>query len=395
MPDVYSEYHIALLIAKYIAENLSEDESKQLEDWKLASEGNSLLFDRLTNPKNFQELQLMSAQYDVNQAWAEMEKKINETKKFRIRKWMYYAAAAVILPLLFFYFYKNYFDTSVVREGDPLMAEMIKAGRGKATLVLDNGSEINLDDEETFLLEEKGSIIKKESSVLNYESKGNTEELTYNQINVPKGREFAVVLSDGSKVYLNAMSSLRYPVDFLSDSRTVELTGEAYFEVKKSDKIFAVMTQDTKIEVLGTSFNVSSYPDDEVVKTTLVEGAVKIDLLGTEETEEIFLSPSQQITFDRNTKKIQLSTVDVHSYIAWKDGLFYFKDWKLQEIMRYLSRWYDFDVIYENENIKNFRFGGKFGRYEDIDSVLKLLVKTEKISVEIVGNTIILKEKKE
>jgi ferric-dicitrate binding protein FerR (iron transport regulator) len=188
------------------------------------------------------------------------------------------------------------------------------------------------------------------------------------------------------------MSSLRYPVNFLTDLRTVELTGEAYFEVKKSDKAFIVMTQDTRVEVLGTSFNVSSYADDNIVRTTLVEGLVKIDL--TNQDEEIILTPSQQISFNRNKKEVKVSMVDVNSYIAWKNGIFYFKDWKLCEILRYMSRWYDFDVVYENEKIGNYRFGGKFNRYEEIKPVLNLLEETGKITVEIDNHTIILKEKK-
>ncbi|MDR3218519.1 MAG: DUF4974 domain-containing protein [Dysgonamonadaceae bacterium] len=382
-------YIISVLIAKFITKNISVDELQDLESWKQESPENELLFKKLTASENFAQLHSMAQRYDKETAWKTLKKAIHPQPVFRLKTWYYYAAAAILLPLLLLFFFKGRADAPVSQVSKELQANRIIPGGNKATLMLDDGSLIDLEDEEAFQLEEKeGTKIKKDSLGLRYESDAENKKIVYNQINVPKGGEYTIVLSDGTRVYLNAMSSLRYPVNFLTGFRTVELTGEAYFEVKKSDKAFIVLTKDSKIEVLGTSFNVSTYPEDEIVRTTLVEGRVKIQLI--DENEEIVLNPSEQIAFDRNNKLFSVKKVDIASYIAWKEGLFYFKDWRLKDIMIYLSRWYDFDVEYANESIQLFRFGGKFNRYDELGPVLNLLEKTGKIKTEIKGKTIIL-----
>ncbi|MDR3341131.1 MAG: DUF4974 domain-containing protein [Candidatus Symbiothrix sp.] len=384
-------YAISVLIAKFIAKNSSVDELQDLESWKKESPENEILFNRLIQPENFAQLNLLAQHYDKDAAWKTVKNHIRPKPAFRLKPWYGYAAA-VLLPLLLLFFFKRHSDAPISPVSEKLQVNRITPGGNKATLMLDDGSLIDLEDKEAFQLEEKeGTKIKKDSLGLHYESNTGNQKIVYNQINVPKGGEYTIVLSDGTRVYLNAMSTLRYPVNFLTDFRTVELTGEAYFEVKKSDKAFIVLTKDSKIEVLGTSFNVSTYPEDEIVRTTLVEGRVKIHLTG--ENKEIELNPSEQIAFDRNNKLFSVQKVDVASYIAWKEGLFYFKDWRLKDIMVYLSRWYDFDVEYANESIQLLRFGGKFSRYEEFSPILNLLEQTGKIKTEIKGKTIILCEK--
>jgi ferric-dicitrate binding protein FerR (iron transport regulator) len=386
------KYTIAVLIAKYMANNISRNELHELESWRKESAENEALFEKLIQSDNFNQLNTMAQSYDRNKSWQALKNQIDPQPTFRLKSWYYYAAAAVLLPFLLLIFFKEYKIHSPNSAQENLQVAAITPGSNKATLILDDGSQIELNDKETFLLEEKeGTKIKKDSTGLNYESNTDSQEIIYNQIKVPRGGEYTVVLSDGSRVYLNAMSSLRYPVNFQADSRTVELTGEAYFEVKKSETAFVVSTKDAKIEVLGTSFNVSTYPEDEIVRTTLVEGRVKIQL--NEGGKEMVLNPSEQMAFNRVGKELSISKVDVNSYIAWKEGLFYFKDWQLKDIMSYLSRWYDFKVEYQNKNIQTLRFGGKFDRYGDLKSILNLFEQTGKISAKIEGNTIILKEK--
>jgi ferric-dicitrate binding protein FerR (iron transport regulator) len=382
-------YTIALLIAKYMANNINPDELLELKAWREESVENEALFQNLIKPDRFAQWNAMAQRYDRRKSWQVIKNNIHPKQTIRLKSWYYYAAAVILLPFLLLFFFKEHKINPANFPQENLQVAVITPGSQKATLILNDGSQVDLDDEQSFFLEEKeGTRIKKDSTGLNYESNKDSQEIIYNQIKVPRGGEYAVVLSDGSRVYLNALSSLRYPVNFQADSRIVELTGEAYFEVKKSDKPFIVSTQDSKIEVLGTAFNVSTYPEDEMVRTTLVEGRVKIQL--KENMQEIVLNPSEQMAFNRVGKELSVNKVDVNSYIAWKDGLFYFKDWQLKDIMTYLSRWYDFKVRYKNKNSQSLRFGGKFDRNGDLTLVLNLLEQTGKVKFEINDKTIII-----
>jgi ferric-dicitrate binding protein FerR (iron transport regulator) len=378
-------YTVALWIAKYLAKNIDEDTLQALETWKKRTPENERLYDRLIQPENFGQLTLLAQNYDRKSAWKKIKSRIHPKYSFRPNLWYSCVAAAVLLPLLLVLFVNQ--DNKILPETHQTS---IVHGSHKATLVLDDGSQVALDDEQTFIVGETAGVkIHKNATTLNYETTAASEKIVYNQINVPRGGEYTVILSDGSSVYLNAMSSLRYPVQFSADARTVELTGEAYFEVEKSDDAFVVLTQDSKIEVLGTAFNVSSYPDDNLVQTTLVEGSLKVSMTGHK--DEIILNPSEQITFDTKKKDFSIRKVDVNSFIAWKNGLFYFKDWQLKDLMNYLSRWYDFKVEYQNSEIQTRRFGGKFDRYGDLAPILNLLEQTGKVKIEIKGNTVIIK----
>ena len=209
-------------------------------------------------------------------------------------------------------------------------------------------------------------------------------EPVYNKVEIPRGGEYALVLSDGTKVHLNSMSSLRFPVAFTTGKREVELQGEAYFEVSKTGQPFIVNANGMQVEVLGTTFNISAYPDEEY-QTTLVNGSVKVS---AEKGESLILKPSQQATIALGSNSIQVRTVDTSFYTSWVKGKINFKDQRLEDIMKTLSRWYDMNVVYENEKLKNIRFGCNLNRYEEITPFVKLLEKTEEVHVKIEGNTI-------
>lgn len=206
----------------------------------------------------------------------------------------------------------------------------------------------------------------------------------YNKVEIPRGGEYALVLSDGTKVHLNSMSSLRFPVAFTADKREVELQGEAYFEVSKTGQPFIVNVNGMQVEVLGTTFNISAYPNEEY-QTTLVTGSVRVS---AEKGESLVLKPSQQATIVSGGNSIQVRTVDTSFYTSWVKGKINFKDQRLEDIMKILSRWYDMNVVYENEGLKNIRFGCNLNRYEEITPFVKLLEQTEEVHVKIEGNTI-------
>ena len=198
------------------------------------------------------------------------------------------------------------------------------------------------------------------------------------------GQRAQFVLPDGSKVWLNASTQLAYKSSLWSRERQVNLTGEAYFEVSKNGQPFIVNANGMQVEVLGTAFNISAYPNEEY-QTTLVNGSVKVS---AEKGESLILKPSQQATIALGSNSIQVRTVDTSFYTSWVKGKINFKDQRLEDIMKTLSRWYDMNVVYENEKLKNIRFGCNLNRYEEITPFVKLLEKTEEVHVKIEGNTI-------
>ena len=233
-----------------------------------------------------------------------------------------------------------------------------------------------------------GKQIQIDSTTLNYSAADGQvvlSALAYNKVEVPRGGEYTLVLNDGTKVHLNSMSSLRFPLAFEAGKREVELAGEAYFEVNKTGHPFIVSTQGMQIEVLGTTFNISAYPGEEY-QATLVSGSVKVD---TGEGQSLVLKPSQQASLIPGSGNIQVRTVDTAFYTSWVKGKINFKDQRLEDIMRILSRWYNIEVDYSDEALKNLRFGCYVNRYEEIAPFLELLEATENIHVKINGKTII------
>lgn len=211
-----------------------------------------------------------------------------------------------------------------------------------------------------------------------------SEKLAYNKVNVPRGGEYQLTLSDGSKVQLNSMSSIRFPVQFAQDCRLVELEGEAYFEVSKTGQSFIVQTKGMKIEVLGTTFNISAYANEEY-QTTLVSGSVKVQ---TENGSNRILKPSEQACITPGSNQINVRNVDTAFYTSWIHGKINFKDQRLDDIMKTLARWYDMDVVYENEATKELRFGCYVNRYNEITPLVKLLEQTGRVTVTVEGKTI-------
>ena len=206
-----------------------------------------------------------------------------------------------------------------------------------------------------------------------------------NTVTVPQGQRVHLTLSDGTKVWLNAKTKMEYPQSFkVSDQRIVKVDGEAYFEVSKTGQPFIVNVNGMQVEVLGTTFNISAYPNEEY-QTTLVNGSVRVS---AEKGESLILKPSQQATIALGSNSIQVRTVDTSFYTSWVKGKINFKDQRLEDIMKTLSRWYDMNVVYENEKLKNIRFGCNLNRYEEITPFVKLLEKTEEVHVKIEGNTI-------
>jgi transmembrane sensor len=252
-------------------------------------------------------------------------------------------------------------------------------GGNKAMLFLANGSKIILDSARSGKLTQQGgtNVIKIDSDRLAYSgSNENSTEILYNTLATPRGGQYQLTLPDGSRVWLNAASSIRYPTTFRGAERNVTITGEAYFEVTKNTKMpFVVNAGPTRTTVLGTHFNVKAYPDERSVSTTLLEGGIKISLAGDERIgDERILRPGQQAVLDEATRLLTVRDADTFQAIAWKNGLFDFDQTDIPAIMRQISRWYDVDVSYR-WNYDGVKFGGGISRQLNLSHVLRLLDK--------------------
>ncbi|MEN0053532.1 MAG: FecR family protein [Mucilaginibacter sp.] len=263
-------------------------------------------------------------------------------------------------------------------------------GGNKAYLTMANGSVITLNGLKNGVLAKQTGvqINKVKDGVLEYNKapgqNSGTSELAYNMMNTPRGGQYQLVLADGTKVWLNSASSLKYPTAFYGKERKVELSGEAYFEVAKNpSKPFTVSVNGMVVQVLGTHFNVMAYNDEKEIKTTLLEGAVKL----FNKDQQALLKPGQQGTFNQQQTAFNVKNVDVDDAVAWKNGFFAFNNEDIQTIMKRISRWYDVDVVF-SEKFKSKNFGGTVSRFNDVSQVLHSLELTGSVHFKTEGRRI-------
>ncbi|RVU00320.1 FecR family protein [Mucilaginibacter limnophilus] len=265
---------------------------------------------------------------------------------------------------------------------------LVKPGTNKATLTLADGTVIALDNSARGLITNHDGINVQQrvKGQLIYETAANTDDnaSVLNTISTPFGGQYQIILQDGTKVWLNAASSLKFPAVFNGNDRQVEITGEVYFEVAKNPaKPFRVKFNGNTITVLGTHFDVMAYPDEAGSKVTLVEGAV--NLANTTGTTQ--LKPGMQAMIQNHNSTITTHNVDVEEAIAWKKGYFLFNNENIQSIMRKISRWYNVDISYEG-NMRGKEFSGSVSRFKNVNEVLDMLELTESIRFKIEGRRI-------
>lgn len=383
---IKQDFHIANLIARYISGEITPEEEIYLEEWKKEEPAHAALFDKICNEQNYNRHEKEKESFDTVSGWQEIEKRINRSnRRERILNILRYAAI-IILPILVLSISIKH--TNPISGQQDYYAQPILPGEAKAILTLDNGQVIQLGKNVANLedgLDETN--IQADSAMLKYSQTNKlakSEKIAYNKVETPKGGEYLLVLSDGTKVHLNAMSKLRYPVNFGNGRREVELEGEGYFEVAKNGQPFIVNTGGMQIEVLGTVFDVSAYQDEEC-QATLISGSVKVK---TGINNSCILKPSQQASVTPGTTSIQVRTVDTAFYTSWINGKIYFKDRRLEDIMKTLSRWYDMEVCYADDKVKDILFGCNINRYDEIAPFVKLLEETKKVRTKINGKTI-------
>lgn len=309
----------------------------------------------------------------------------------RFARYRWAAAAAILLLIVssvFLLTNQKEKNTSVAKNTQRQLQQDRLPGGDRAVLTLADGSSIVLDSAGNGMLAQQGTteIIKKEDGQLLYNSQDNaTEEIAYNLLQTPRGGQYKITLPDGSKVWLNAASSLKYPVVFSGKERRVEITGEAYFEIAKDAlRPFKVQLNQMEVEVLGTHFNINSYTDEETVRTTLLEGRVKI----TTTSESNFLQPGQQAQLKPSGNMKIVNDVNLEETVAWKDGNFQFENSDIKSVMRQLARWYDVEVSYQGTINKHF-IGG-ISRNVKLSQVLSMLQQTGEVRFIIEGKKIIV-----
>lgn len=379
--------HISSLIFKQRISELSEVESKELNDWLEESDSNKNLFDKLKQGEFLEKSYSRYSSLETSNDWQQIENKLGKScsLRFLTKKIIGYAAIFTILisSAYLVYKYKPIKDIKVAKE-----SPIIAPGSNKAILTLADGQNIQLDKkalEITNVLEKKHIVL--DSNILSYK-KGNTlsgAQAEIHKITVPRGGEYQLVLSDGTKVWINSETELKYPKYFNSKERVVYLKGEAYFKVSKNkNKPFKVVTENSITKVLGTEFNVNNYTENEGVKTTLVEGSVMVTNRSTDKS--LKLKPSQQSEIAGNN--ITCKTVDVNKYVLWKEGKFYFDKKPLEYIVTQIERWYDIEVFFMDESIKNYMFTGVINKEYSANKIFEIIGKTTNVRFKIKNKTV-------
>ena len=378
---------IARLFAKKLADGLDEEEARRLEQWLAESPRHAAEWERLRQEVapggRSVELQREGARL-VERRWREFRQRVMGGRQ---RLWIQAIryAAIVLVPLAAAaYLWTMFHPAEPATEAET----PIVPGTFRAQLTLDDGRTVALDSTAFRSIGQlPEATVKVADRVLTYTRSDHAApaEVKYNTLEIPRGGEYALQLADGSRVWLNAETRLRYPVAFAGTERRVELTGEAYFEVSKdATRPFIVRANGVDVRVLGTSFNVAAYGAEVV--TTLVEGRVAVEA----GSERVTLEPDRQAVWDG--ERMEVRQVDASNYGLWRKGIFYFEDKRLEEILDALARWYGVEVFYVNPETKDMRFTVEIKRYENIDAILRRIAQTERVHFGVSGRTVTVQE---
>ena len=405
-----NESRYRFLLEKYLREECTSSELKELFVF-LREHGSDRIV--LSNMQEDFKQAFKTEQDSIpdeisDRIWAKLKTEIEPVRVVPVRspfkKWLQ-VAAAVIVVTISAYLYKHYHSNEaslepVVNKTPPVNTD-ITPGGNKALLTLADGKQIVLENAESGLLarEENTSINKQDGDILVYKAQGTKMvKPSFNTISIPRGGHYQVVLPDGSKVWLNASSSLRYPTAFTGVERIVELRGEAYFEVEKDKNRPFIVTvindhryhdigsNNMRIEVLGTHFNVMAYADEPDAVTTLLEGSVKI----SNRLTNVLLKPGQQALLNK-ADNISVSAGDTEGAVAWKNGYFKFSNENIRSVMNKISRWYDVDIAYKGK-IPEKSLWGTVSRFENVSEVLDMLASTGIVHFQLEGRKVMVME---
>ena len=377
-------YDDASLIKKSLIKDLSDKEQKELDqllDDQFLQDVYKELSDRGYLKKQFMEYE----KYSSKKAYREFKERRGHSGRIRIVRWVAVVAAVWVLALgvtLWMTFGKKENVAPL-----PVASKIIPAGEKKATLTLADGTEVHVEEITAQILQEKGMNIEyRNGEIVYHKSEEKTTEVVYNKLEVPRGGECMIKLDDGTKVWVNAETKLKYPVVFVGDRREVVLEGEAFFDVAKNEKPFIVKTSFGDVRVLGTAFGISAYASEPESYTTLVRGKVSVEREGG---KPVVILPGEQVVTSKDGKMMK-QKVDVEEFVGWKDGIYVFKEKSLGEIMKTLERWYNISVDFQDKSLVDLPFTGNLKRYDDINVFFDALTRTGDMKYRVKGNQVIL-----
>ena len=395
--SVSEEQQLAALAEKFLAGTATDEEQEQLHQLY-----NEWMDDEETVLSETEQTEVLRIEI-----LKVIKDRINGKREvipfYKKRSWQLVAAASIIIitgVLLFYYILptSQKHELASKQTDLPKNQSPVVPGKDRATLTLANGAVIDLDSSGAGVLAQQGntSIINKDGKIIYDPRNTGSGETIYNTIRTPRGGQYQLVLPDGSKVWLNATSSIKFPVAFAGNSRTVELTGEAYFEVatlrlssgqKMPFKV--IVANKAEVEVLGTHFNIMAYGEEDAIKTTLLEGSVKVVKRETGKEESTMLKPGEQAVMAANSPLTIDHSPDVEEVVSWKNGKFYFNNADIKVIMRQIARWYDVDVEYRNISSET-QLGGIVSRKEDLRQLLNYFEIAGKVRFIVEGRKIIV-----
>ena len=384
------EEHIARLIFLHVQGMTDNAQEKELNEWRSVSPRHEELFQRMLSSEHVEKSisRFVKTEEEEERGWRQLQQKARSGRSVRKIKWFPYAAAIVLILSVggVFYFSGDKEQTEIL----PIAKNEMQVPGSRAVLILPDGRKVDLENEVLRSdLAQSDSLLLVSARSLKYrdiDSPDTTE--IFHTLEIPRGGEYLLTLSDGTMIYLNSESTLSFPVKFQGKERKVYLTGEAYFKVaKNTEHPFVVTAGELEVLVTGTTFGVRAYKDEKDIQTTLESGQVTVRVEG----KSVKLVPNKQVLFNKSTMGLEVRDVDVDLYLAWADGRLVYDNCPLEKILTDLGRWYNIDVFYSRDELRSYQFSLNMKKHEEFTQVLELIGKTGEVQFEIKDNTVIVK----
>ena len=384
------EEHIARLIFLHVQGMTDNAQEKELNEWRSVSPRHEELFQRMLSSEHVEKSisRFVKTEEEEERGWWQLQQRARSGRSVRKIKWFPYAAAIVLILSVggVFYFSGDKEQTEIL----PIAKNEVQVPGSRAVLILPDGRKVDLENEVLRSdLAQSDSLLLVSARSLKYrdiDSPDTTE--IFHTLEIPRGGEYLLTLSDGTMIYLNSESTFSFPVKFQGKERKVYLTGEAYFKVaKNTEHPFVVTAGELEVLVTGTTFGVRAYKDEKDIQTTLESGQVTVRVEG----KSVKLVPNKQVLFNKSTMGLEVRDVDVDLYLAWVDGRLVYDNCPLEKILTDLGRWYNIDVFYSRDELRSYQFSLNMKKHEEFTQVLELIGKTGEVQFEIKDNTVIVK----
>ena len=384
------EEHIARLIFLHVQGMTDNAQEKELNEWRSVSPRHEELFQRMLSSEHVEKSisRFVKTEEEEERGWRQLQQKARSGRSVRKIKWFPYAAAIVLILSVggVFYFSGDKEQTEIL----PIAKNEVQVPGSRAVLILPDGRKVDLENEVLRSdLAQSDSLLLVSARSLKYrdiDSPDTTE--IFHTLEIPRGGEYLLALSDGTMIYLNSESTLSFPVKFQGKERKVYLTGEAYFKVaKNTEHPFVVTAGELEVLVTGTTFGVRAYKDEKDIQTTLESGQVTVRVEG----KSVKLVPNKQVLFNKLTMGVEVRDVDVDLYLAWADGRVVYDNCPLEKILTDLGRWYNIDVFYSRDELRSYQFSLNMKKHEEFIQVLELIGKTGEVQFEVKDNTVIVR----